>query len=272
MRLTFTIASVFLGAASLGVTLAPNIDSAQRSAASVQAVLREIRELRHVVLIAPDDDNGFVFSGDRPGLRLELDLQLPEGRTLIDIEQPERIEATDSTGQSLTYIEPGFGGVREHIEVSQSFNFDKEAPDHKVFLHLTPAARRAETFSVSATAQATTYAGLRDLSVDLKTTWTNLDPADFGGLPARVRLKKAFGDDYGVELSPARAARYIDSFDLGVEGNAISSSGHVSDDRTIVYFLDDSVDPDEPVTMRIKLRTGVETIPVEIHFKDQRLP
>lgn len=272
MRCVALAASASIGTVLLGLLASTTPEQSRAEAVQAQAVLREIREVRQLTLVKPDREGGFVFSSDRPGLRLMLDLQVPQGRTLIDIDQPEKIEAVDSSGRDLTDIEPGFGGKREYIEVSQSFNFDKESYDHEVTMHLAVPSRAAESFSVSAVVQATTYAGLRDLSVDLKTAWTNLDPTDFGGLPARVRLKKSFGDDYGVELSPARAARFIESFDVGVEGNAISSSGSMSDDRTIVYFLDDSVDPNEPATMRIKLRQHVETTPVEIIFKDQRLP
>ena len=117
-------------------------------------VLERINELRRTDIVETGDQMSMF---DRPGLTLRFGVELPGGRRLVDLKEPARVTAADSTGHDLTMIEKNFIGRRQHVELIQVWN---ESPrEFKFNLTLPDRQARRSTWRRRLTSSATPAAG-----------------------------------------------------------------------------------------------------------------
>jgi hypothetical protein len=233
-------------------------------AASIGATLTQVRETRVHEIAAPSEDD-FVFPNEKPGLFLSFDLLIPEGLTLIDLDQPTRIRAVDSVGSDLTVIEESFMGTKDHVELEQSFG---EAPTGFVMTLATPI-RSATRFTVEANMVATLFARTSEKTMAAPTEWTTL-PSDLtGGVEVRVKVD---GDDASanVHVKPGTAKELFEEITLQGGGQKLNSMGSMWSDDSATFFFDGAFAPDMNVAFTI--RTGLTTMPVNVSLVDAVLP
>ena len=204
--------------------------------------------------------------GDTPGLLLTFGIALPEGRRLLDLQQPKKVAAKDSAGTDLSDIEQGFSGEREYVRDVASW---KDESVSEITLRLASSARAATTFDVSAEFTAGVYTGIKVLKASPTTEWADLDPALFGGRKVQVRINPD-KESFGIEFKPDSAKDLIEKLDVVSGGSTSESNGWFSDGQSVTFMIDAT--PAGAVTANITVRTGVETIPLKIDLKGQALP
>jgi len=252
-------------------------ESAIQPAPEIEISLISIRELRVLDLEEPapadEDEMFFVMSGEQPSLVLEWRIALPDGSRLVEVVGLRDLEARDSTGREL---------APEDLEAALSADpryefgdFGEEPQEILDTLTLTLLVpdRKAETLSLSAEADATFSTGTQEVKIDLTDQWQTVAADRFGGEPVRIRLNHDMGEIIGVEFSPAAAAeRAVESLRLNFEGNELDDSGSMNDYSTITYFFDGALERGQPASLTMTVRTGLQTIPIRLDLKDQKLP
>ena len=228
--------------------------------------LRRLMEVRAAdVAIVADGDDIMSFSSEQPGLRLTFTLTLPPGMRVMSVSQPADLKALDSADTDLAKVDPGFRDEIEFIDIGH--DFDEEDQESELTLQLAPAARSATTFDATATFKAMVYTGVTDAALEVGNEWTPLNSTEAGLKDARIRA----GED-GLELKPAEAEEWIDSLQVQVgEREAIETNGWFSDGETLTYMLED-LPAARPLKVHVKLRTGVQALPLAINLKQQSLP
>ena len=88
--------------------------------------LLELREIRSLSF-KEDAEDEFIFAGDRPGLVLTFQTQLPQNRKLISLDQPESVVSTDSTGADLGDIEANIIGEQTWVEIKTIYTFSSSS-------------------------------------------------------------------------------------------------------------------------------------------------
>jgi len=247
-------------------------ETGEKRAAPLEAELTEIREVRTAIVERRPDA---MIPAESPGLTLTYQLDPPDGAKVADVAQPEKIVASDSTGRDLSRLDgDGFGGEAQHVSVRRAFGPAADARP-ELLLKLGVTARAAETFSVETTVEATVYTGQKVVEAEAGEGWRQLDAADFGGEPVRVHFGPVdgfFGESWGVEIRPASVRTLIEAVAVAVEGDVVESDTTMWNDQSITYMLDGDFEEDEPATLRLTVRTGVERMPVVIRLKDRKLP
>lgn len=221
-----------------------------------------LKDLRIANLQPSDSQSQSMF--DKPGLVVTLELALPKGKRLIEVEQPTQIAATDSVGTDLTTIPAGFGGDRDFWEMG----FGSDLAQGRVKLALASPRRDAATFSVGATATAAVFSGTEQVTLARTGEWTKLDPAKFG-VSGQYRVGTSRGE-LSVEFKPQTVRDAIESLAF-VEGEAtFDSNGCMWGMGSATY----SFSSDAPASARLvaTVRVGLEKLPVRIEIKDQPLP
>ncbi len=227
--------------------------------------LRSIREIREVVLIKSAED-GFFNSSDQPGMVLTFGIKAPKGKRLVGLQQPKKVVARDSTGRDLSGIKPDFMGEVEYISLVETWN---DEPIEEMKLHLAQTDRGATSFSVRARFEASVFSGTEQFTVKLDKEWTKLDTALTGGKAIEMRFSDAMGSS-GIELKPHSAREVFEQIEVMVAGSAEETSGSVTDYQTITYMVDKAFK--SPVTVKLTVRKGFETIPMTVDVQGQRLP
>lgn len=258
-------AAIGVSVGILGLIGALAQDGGAEPSAGPKAVLTRIQEQRAVEIVKPDDQM-MRMSGNEPKLVLRFTLVLPEGVMVSDVEQPKAVQAKDSTGKDLSKIEPGFRNERTFVEMQTRWNEDDA--DEFEFV-LLPALRKAETFSLRTTFGLHVYTGTTATEIKPTGDWMNLDKEAFGGMAVRVRLDDPESPS-GLEVRPVEARNFIERIEQMVDDEWSESNGWMADGRTITYMLPGG--GEGPVQLRLHVRTGSTTIPVEIALEDQALP
>jgi hypothetical protein len=251
--------AAFIVAGSLAVGASP-----KPQMPAIEPTLDTVREVRVATLTAPDE-NAFVFDTDKPGLTLAFTLTPPSGLTLLDVRQPARIEATDSTGADLTGIEPGFMDEREYVALEQSFG---DAPTGFT-MRLTPPARGAQSFTLATAFEAVFFAGTSTEEVAVSREWSALPASLTGGESVRIRLGGG-ASNAQLEMQPGTAKERFEEVILLVGAAELESSGTMWNDDEATFLFSGS---SERVTAaRFVARTGVRTQTVRINLVEQALP
>jgi len=249
----------------IGVLASATAQTPPMSTSTGTLSLNSIRENRTLQVVKPTDD-AMMMMGDTPGLLLTFGIALPEGRKLLDLQQPRKVTAKDSTGTDLSAIEPGFSGDREYVDDVASW---KDEGVSEITLRLASSARAATTFDVNAEFTASVFTGTKVLKASPTAEWSDLDPAMFGGRKVQVRINQE-NDSFGVEFKPDSTKDLIEKLELVSGDSTIEGNGWFSDGRSVTFMVD--AKPEGPVTANITVRTGVETIPLRIDLKAQALP
>lgn len=227
-----------------------------------EAKLRSLSELRQLDVL-PRDANEFSF--DKPGLTLIFDVAVPEGRTLMAIEQPVKVEARDVAGTNLAAIEADFMGDKTYVEVVESWG---EPPRQFEFTLALPA-RSAATFDLSAELTAVTFARVETVEAALSTDSVTLDAAPFGGAQVTARLINEGGSPH-VEIRPGSVRDQLEALELLSGDAALETSMSMWNDESVTYMFDGAHQAN--MTLRLKVRAGLERSPLVINLDDQPLP
>jgi len=254
------------GSLTLGSTAVLLAVTAQTPPAATPAslTLKSIRENRVLQVVKAADD-AMVMMGDTPGLLLTFGITLPEGRRLLELQQPEKVIAKDSAGTDLSQIEEGFSGEREYVDDVTTWNDEGVT---EITMRLASSARAATTFDVTADFTANLYTGTTVVKASPTVEWIDLDAAQFGG-KVQIRLSQD-NDSFGIEFKPDSVKELIEKLEVVSGDTTTEGNGWFSDGRTVTFMID--AKPEGSVTAHITVRTGVETIPLKIELKGQALP
>ncbi|MFG0276133.1 MAG: hypothetical protein ACF8QF_13860 [Phycisphaerales bacterium] len=251
--------AAFLVAGSLAVGASPKPQTL-----AIEPTLDSVREVRVATLIEPDE-NAFVFDSDKPGLSLKFTLHPPSGLTLLEVRQPARIVATDSTGADLAGIEPGFMDELEYVALEQSFG---DAPTGFT-MRLTAPARSATSFTLAADFDAVFFAGTTTDEVAASREWSDLPASLTGGETVRIRLGGG-ANNAQLEMQPGTAKERFEEVILLAGGAELESNGTMWNDDEATFLFSGS---SERVTaVRFVARTGLREQTVRINLVEQALP
>ncbi len=243
----------FAVAASLGP--APAVDP-------LPLTLHSIREMR-VADIVKQEDEGMMFASERPSLTLRFDATLPEGGKVLDISQPESVTATDNLGTDLSQIPPDIFEKREWLDT------DSFSDNPSLTLTLLPAPRKADTFSVKATASARVSFGVETHDLEPTDKWTPFTHPGLAAIKAEFRFKVE--DERGsFRVRPTEAKDFIESILVATDEATEPGGYSISYNDEFASF--DTDVPEKGQKLRLFLRKGLTTIPIEINIKDQPLP
>lgn len=233
--------------------------------------MTEVREIRAVAL-ASAEEGSFTMPKDQPGLHIGFEISVPgaDGNaTILKLEQPETVTASDSAGADLSNIEPGFGDQKTYIEQNHKWEDD----DADTFtLHLSEPRRQAESFSVDTTFDAVVY--------DTTSTHTMNLPASATSLPAEVAEAVGLGDvqvefiakEGGGDLkfTPGSAYERFEKVRIFGNGSEMEQSWAMWNDMSAsVTFTGE-----QPAGAKIELivREGLRSVPVRVSVVDRPLP
>jgi len=232
-------------------------------------VLLNISEIRRAEIKKPDGDS-FMFSNDKPGLNLRFAVNL-QGKKVLQVEQPTTVTAADASGTDLSKIEPGFMDEMEFVTLETSWNTsgdEEDAPPSEVTFHLAPAARAAATFNLKTTFNASIYSGIESRDVTL-----TAKAAEVPGIMPDAKVKArivASDDNPAIEFKPADVRDIIEKVEVLQGDEVIENQGWFSDGETVSFMFSQNFG--DEATIRLTVRTGVETIPLTIDLNDQPLP
>jgi len=202
----------------------------------------------------------------KPGLELIYDITLPDGLQLLDIEQPEKITASDSRRHDLTDVEKNFMGVRKYVDFLRSSNRESE----EFTLQLALPKRQAKHFSVSTTFDVWGYRELTESVVTVKVEKAvTLDAALFGGTKVTAVLKSA-GIQTQLKLTPGTIRRFVEGVTLSDGTNECRINGSVGNDASITYFFNTKAADTMAATFTI--RSGLRRMPCTVALEHEPLP
>ncbi|MHC4947046.1 MAG: hypothetical protein ACYTG1_02120 [Planctomycetota bacterium] len=252
---------IILPAATVAFLLAPLPET---PAPGIGAPLERVRELR-VIEVAPDPD-GMPSPFDRPGLELRFGLALPEGVTLVDLREPEAIDATDSAGTDLADVEANIFGRREYIDLITEW----QGPTKGFEMKLGLPARTATSFTVRTRLEAVTSTGTRTATVTPTADWAPAPEGLFDpDVPVTIRATHA-DDTLQVTFRPAAVRDRIESVVVLSGTQELESMGTMWTDSEASHLF--TGDPADGWSARITVRTGVATVPLTIELVDHPLP
>ena len=235
--------------------------------------LTDLREVRELIIQKPaDDDNNFGMMQDEPGLFLTFRFETADGLQVLEIRQPNTVEATDSQGNDLTDIEEGFSGEKEYVEVGMTF--DNEPPTEMTF-HLSTTARAAESFSLKANLEATIFASTEERTFQVNQDWIDVDAGILGNDAARMKFGKSsgmFGESIGLTIRSGTAKDVIQDVVVTIDGKEHESSMSVWSDDEITYAFDEEIAEDAAAELTLTVRTELQIVPIIVEIKDQELP
>ncbi len=260
-------ARIWIIGALITLTIAPAVSArtlptppGPQGALAARPIL--VKETRVHNLRPTDDRSTSMF--DKPGLVVTLEVALPKGKRLIDIEQPTEIAATDSVGTDLTLVPAGFNGQKDFWEMV----FDTEREQGRVKLAVASPRRDARTFSVTATAAASIYSGTEPVTLARAAAWTPLDAPRFG-TGAQYRVTES-ARAVSVEFKPDEVHDLVESLAFVDGGNQIKSNSSMWGMGTAHYSFESAV----PKAARLvaTVRVGFEQVPVRVEIQYHPLP
>lgn len=254
---------VALGAAvAFFVGATPRIAAGAQNANRAQAKLVKVQELRRAQLVAAKKGS---FDFHKPGLELTFEIELPKGKQLIDVEQPEQIRASDSMNHDLTNIEDNFMGHKQYVTFMRTF----DEPVKEVSVQLGSPGRSATRFNLATTFDVWAYERIEKKSLTLGTSPTKLDPALFGGTQVSARVA-ATGSHMDVEFTPGTIKQFIEDIKVKDGADEIDNMGAMWNNTALSYSF--AAKAGTNVQVELTLRTGTIKMPCSIAIKDQPLP
>lgn len=225
--------------------------------------ISKITETR-IAKVTPDQGTKFVITGDVPSLKVSLVLPLPDKATLVSIEEPKTIKATDDTGKDLTKVEKRFGGGIEYW----SSLFSNDTEKGKLTLQLLPADRKASTFDLSLTAEASISTGQTTVELKQEKGWTKLDAAVFGE-GAEYRVTRTDGK-VNVDVRPEMIRDRVQKMSFKGKTKMEESDGMMWVSGATTYMFSNGVEDEAKLV--IFARTGFQKMTVSVDAKGLKLP
>ena len=231
----------------------------ERGAATRLVKVQEVRRAR----LVSQDENTYEFN--KPGLELTFEVTLPDGKQLIDIEQPAKIVATDSTGHDLTGIEKNFMGRRQHVTFLRTMG----EPSKEFTIQLAPPTRQAAHFSVATAFDVWGFNELKELVATVTAKPVELDAALFGGTKVSAVLQSR-GDRTQLVLTPGTIKQFVEDVTLSDGTRDFESGGAMWNNVMLSYDFD--IEAAESMTIKLTIRSGMSKMPCTVAIKNQPLP
>ena len=230
----------------------------------VQAKLTHVQEVRKAMLVSmKDDDSTFDFNKAR--LELTFRVTPPKGKQFVDLEQPQTIEAIDSTGKNLADVKPTFMNRTEYVKLVQTWG----KPTEEFTMTLAPPARSAKEFSVSTGFDLWAFDEVKEDKFTV-----NAKAAPIGGMLFGETKVSAYvqGDNNTVRLvfQPGSIRRSIESVELFDGSTTHKTNGSMWNEQMLTYMFNTSLKPTFEV--RAKVRSGLGTYPCRIKITNHELP
>jgi len=226
------------------------------------ARLVKVQEVRRAMLVSKET-NTYEFT--KPGLELTFEVTLPDGKQILDIDQPAKIVATDSTGHDLTDIEKSFTGKRQHVTFMRTMG----APSKEFTIQLAPPARQATHINVATTLDVWGYNELKESVVTVTAKPVELDAALFGGTKVTAVLRSR-GDRTRLVLTPGTIKQFVEDVTLRTGGDDVSNRGAMWNNAMLSYDFDAKAT--ESMTVALIVRSDMSKMHCTIDLKNQLLP
>jgi len=264
MRTAKSIARAVLLAAAVAIIVAatPKTAAGDAKDGAVGTKLIKVEELRRARLVAAKKNK---FDFHKPGLELTFEIQLPDGKKLIDVDQPTEVRAKDSTGRDLSDIEDNFMGSKQYV----SFMRSSGEPVKEVTVRLAKPDRRATRFSLSTTFDVWGYDRIETKRLALTDSPQSLDADLFDGTKVTAKLKSS-GKQTQVDFTPGTIQPFIEDIKIKDGTNAVDNMGAMWNNAKLTYSFDTK--PGTHVQLEMSIRTGMDKMPCRISLQDQPLP
>lgn len=252
---------------------------AKQPATAANVTVHEIADFRRVRPNEKPNPNGLrVVSGERPGLKLVIDLHGPDAISASHYGMFELESAADDKGAKLKLADDAltFNDLRkEMLEVDRErmFVFDENPPKDAIRIELPfeNPNRGAAAISIRGRLQLKRVATLAVL-VPAKVGAVVNDQLEKAGV--KIKIKKpgqpnGFSYEISGKTDMLNAAQLVDAAGKPIETNGSATSESGSKIEREVYL-------ENPVPsgtqLKLDLVTKAETIPLTIDLKDIKLP
>jgi len=253
---------ILLALVVFALTAWPQKVEGEPQAGGATSRLVKVQETRRARLVS-QDENSYEFH--KPGLELTFEVTLPGGGQLIDIEQPEKIVATDSTGHDLTDIEKNFMGKRQYV----TFLRKMDGESKEFTIQLAPPTRQATHFNVSTTFDVWAYHELTESTVAVRTKPVTLDAVLFGGTNVTAMLQSR-GDHTQLVLTPGTVKQFVERVTLSDGTRDYDNNGAMWNNVMLSYDFDTKAT--DAMTAKLSIRSGMSKMPCTVSLKNQPLP
>jgi len=257
--------AVVAAALSFGIATLVRADdrTSGQGRTTVKSTLTKVKDQRRVILADHKADQP-AFDFNKPALELTFELTAPQGKTLVNIEQPTEITATDSMNRDLTDVEAGFMGRKEFVQLVHNF----EGPPNEMIFTLAPPNRSATYFNLSATFDVWAFDEIKEMTVDVRDGHS--EAPELGEPLASIDVRKN-GDSVELTVKPGTLRDRLEDIEL-IDGEQVHKNmGSMwSDAAATYYFPAETFQPE--VKVRAKVRVGMEKFPCRVEVQKQPLP
>lgn len=265
--------------APLFLLTAQDAPAANVKSSAAKVTIHEVTDFRRVrPNEKPSPNERIVVSGERPGLKLVIDLQGSDAAAASHFGMFELESAADDKGGKLKLAEDAltFHDLRkEMIEVDrdQMFMFDHNPPKDAIRIELPfeNPARGAAAVSVKGKLQLKRVA-TEEVLVPTKIGDVTNEKIEKAGL--KIKIKKAstagsFAFMIAGKTDMLNAATIVDAAGKPIETNGSSTSEMSSSIEKEIYI---SQPLPADAQLKLDLVTKAETVAVPIDLKDVKLP
>ncbi len=253
---------IVLAVVAFVLTAWPQKATGEQKADGAALRLVEVQEVRRARLVGESKRS---WPPNKPGLALTFEVTLPDGKQLFDIEQPEKIAATDSKGHDLTGIKNDFMGKKKYVR----FLPKMDGQSKEFTLQLALPTRQATHFNVSTTVYVWSYHELTESVVTLRTKPVTLDAALFGGTKVSAVLRSG-GIQTQLVLTPGTIKRFVEGITLSDGSNDYNNKSAAWEKDTLTYFFNTKTA--DAMTAKFTIRSGMSRMPCKVAIKNQPLP
>ena len=253
---------IIVAVAVFALAASPRKATGSEKALGAASRLVKVQEVRRARLVS-QKENTYEFN--KPGLELTFEVTLPDGKQLIDIEQPAKIVATDSTGHDLTAIEKSFMGSRQYVTFMRTMG----EPPKEFTIHLAPPTRQATHVTVATTFDVWGYNELSESVATVTAKPVALNAALFGGAKVTAELQRR-GDRTQLVLTPGTIKQFVEGVTLSDGTRDFESGGAMWNNAMLSY--DFNAKAAESMTVKLTIRSGMSKMPCTVAVKNQPLP
>jgi hypothetical protein len=229
----------------------------------LRPTIMEIRETRSTILFEKETE--FTMPTDEPGVVLKFDIGIPEGLTLLSLEQPSEIHASDSTERDMTQIKEGYSGVQEFIRLGQSWN----EPPSEFTLSLSPPSRSATRFSVEAQFLGVFFEKTEAHTLTVGSEWITLPAELSSGRTIKFRAEQG-NDSINLHVQPGDAKDLFDNMVMKTSAGDSEHNGTMWNDNQATFWFTGEFE--ESMELTFDVHVGLREMPIYVSLQDQPLP
>lgn len=234
----------------------------------IKLTLEQVKEIRSKSYVKDVSNNFSMF--DTPGLHLQLAIDAPKSRKIVEVRPPSEIVARDSTGLDLSKLPPTPFGEPKHVETIQEW----DKPPHALSVRLGLPRRSAETFTLTAKMDALTYSSTKESTIEAGPEAKEVPAGLLGPGTFTVRVKRQQGSVH-VVFEPGAAHDFLEKVELLHDGAPLETEGTMWNDKQVAYMFTAAARPGAvgtAMTAKLTVRQSVGVVPLTIELKDEPLP